>query len=402
MEVKFEQTSQIEVQQKCFDHCGPAVGHCLSIAFQLISTFFIISAICALLVQLVFQLVIRSGLNKVKPSADDFDLDEMPLSVIIVARDEESNLRRNLPSVLASQYSNFEVVLVDDYSSDRTKLVMEEFASIDKRVKVVVNKEAFPGKKGALNIGIEAASNEYLVFTDADCKLDKEWLRHFAVAYASGGDFVVGHGAYDRGTSWFSEFYAFEAHRSAMLYFAAAAQAAPYMCVGRSMGYSKSLFNKSEGFKPFKHIQSGSDDLFLQSVKGVARISLVPSAVTYSLSPSSIKRWMVQRKRHLGAGKHYPFNILLMIFLYEITNLLIPLAYLFLLFTKSEHIPLLTFLVIIRILLFRSNAQIFSGLIRSNDDISQLWWTEYPMSWLNALISMNIGLMKKEAWTTRR
>jgi hypothetical protein len=111
---------------------------------------------------------------------------------------------------------------------------------------------------------------------------------------------------------------------------------------------------------------------------------------------------MVQRKRHLGAGKHYPFNILLMIFLYEITNLLIPLAYLFLLFTKSEHIPLLTFLVIIRILLFRSNAQIFSGLICSNDDISQLWWTEYPMSWLNALISMNIGLMKKEAWTTRR
>jgi len=369
----------------------------------LIASVFLPLAFISLIVQLVFQILIRSGLKKIESNSDNnLTGPRAPLSVIIVARNEKGNLKKYLPSVLASEYEFFELVLVDDYSTDNTKAIMDEFAAKDKRVIVVGNKGKLKGKKGALTTGVQAATHDNLVFTDADCYVTSEWLTHFALAYESGSDFVIGHGAYDRGRSWFSEFYSFNAHKSAMLYFASAAYSMPYMCVGRSMGYKKSLFLSSNGFTDHANIESGSDDLFLQTVKGSAKIALNPQAISFSKAPSSIKRWIIQRRRHLGAGRYYPFKVLALIFAYEISNLLIPLVYLFLLFTKSDHLPLLTLLLIVRIVLFRSNTQVFSSLVKSNDDISQLWWSEYPMSWLNALISVNIGLMKKEAWTTRR
>ncbi len=402
MEIKLTQAGALTVQQKRAYHCGASFDHRLSYFIQLISSLFAVTAFVVLIIQLIMQVLMRSGLQKIENAHDIAIKTALPLSVIVVAKNEAFNLKKNLPSLLACNYPNFEVVLVDDYSEDTTFSVMMDFAAADPRVKVIKNKHQKSGKKNALKTAIGVASNEYLVFTDADCTVGPDWLTSFSKAFNAQANFVIGHGAYERGETWFSEFYAFEAHKSAMLYFAAASHSFPYMCVGRSMAYTKALFHSTSGFDRHAHIQSGSDDLFLQSVKSKAQFSLHPEAVSFSISPSSIKRWMVQRKRHLSAGTHYPISALVLIFCYEVSNLLTPLVYLFLLFSKHPQLPLITLLLIARILLFRSNAQKFSGLVKSTDDVSQLWWTEYPMSWLNALISMNIGWMKKEAWTTRR
>ena len=98
---------------------------------------------------------------------------KLPISVIISARNEAQNLRENLPSILTQKYPKFEVVVVNDCSSDSSDLVLEEFKAKYPNLKVVTITEHVrfkTGKKFALTLGIKAAANEHLLFTDADCQ----------------------------------------------------------------------------------------------------------------------------------------------------------------------------------------------------------------------------------------
>ena len=97
----------------------------------------------------------------------------LPVSVIICAKNEAENLRNFLPSILSQNHPHFEVVVINDASTDETLEVIEDFQSRDQRVKIVnvQNNEAFwANKKYALTLGIKKAVNPYLLFTDADCQ----------------------------------------------------------------------------------------------------------------------------------------------------------------------------------------------------------------------------------------
>jgi len=104
----------------------------------------------------------------------------IPVSVVICAKNEAENLKKFLPSVINQDYPNFQIVLINDASYDDTFEVMEEFANKHNNIKLVnvVNNEAFwANKKYALTLGIKAAKHNHLLFTDADCKpLSKHWI----------------------------------------------------------------------------------------------------------------------------------------------------------------------------------------------------------------------------------
>ena len=104
----------------------------------------------------------------------------VPISVVVCAKNEAKNLQKNLPHILEQKYSNFEVVLINDASSDETLEVMKSFQKKHTNIKLVnvENNENFWGnKKYALTLGIKAATNEHLLFTDADCKpASKHWI----------------------------------------------------------------------------------------------------------------------------------------------------------------------------------------------------------------------------------
>lgn len=93
------------------------------------------------------------------------------VSVILPARNEEPYIARCLDSLLAQQYPNFEVIAINDSSTDRTGEIIKEYASRDRRVVYVDNlpkPEGWAGKNWACHQGYRHASGEYLFFTDAD------------------------------------------------------------------------------------------------------------------------------------------------------------------------------------------------------------------------------------------
>lgn len=104
-----------------------------------------------------------------------------PVSIVICARNELKNLRKLLPSILDQDYPEYQVVVVNDCSWDESQNYLDEMADAYARLKVVTLKEQEKyqhGKKFALTLGIKAATHEYLLLTDADCKPEgRNWIR---------------------------------------------------------------------------------------------------------------------------------------------------------------------------------------------------------------------------------
>lgn len=104
--------------------------------------------------------------------AEQKDNGDLPfLSIIVPARNEERQIEQCVRSLLAQQYSNFEVIVVDDRSSDRTLQILERIAASDPRLRVI-HGDALPsgwiGKPWALAQGAQVAQGSWLLFTDAD------------------------------------------------------------------------------------------------------------------------------------------------------------------------------------------------------------------------------------------
>ena len=191
----------------------------------------------------------------------------IPLSVIICAKNEADNLENNLPEILKQDYSNFEVVLVNDGSSDASLDIMKAFENRHQNIKIVDVKtnEAFWGnKKYALTLGIKASTNDFLIFTDADCKpSSNKWLAHLSSKFSNQKAVILGYGAYAKKPfSLLNQLIRYETVQTALQYFSYANLNMPYMGVGRNMAYRKELFFNNNGFNSHMAIRSGDDDLY--------------------------------------------------------------------------------------------------------------------------------------------
>ena len=97
------------------------------------------------------------------------------LSIVVPARDEERSIERCVRSLLAEEWLDFEVIVVDDRSSDATPGILARLAAADARLRVVRGAELPPGwvgKPWALHQGARLARGEWLLFTDADSDHD--------------------------------------------------------------------------------------------------------------------------------------------------------------------------------------------------------------------------------------
>ena len=141
-------------------------------------TFTLYFFIAIVVVQLFYYLVIFGKFSFAK--AQEIEAKNIPVSVIVCAKNEEENVIKYFPLLAEQNYPDFEIVLIDDASSDNTLDIFEEFEKKYSNVKLVKvkNNEAFWGnKKYALTLGIKAAQKEHLLFTDADCyPTSKDWI----------------------------------------------------------------------------------------------------------------------------------------------------------------------------------------------------------------------------------
>jgi len=246
-----------------------------------------------------------------------------PISVIICAKNEEENLKEFLPFILAQDYPNFEIILINDSSSDDTLEVMETFKAKDNRIKIVNVKsiEAFWGnKKYALTLGIKAAKHNLLLFTDADCKpVSKYWISEMSGHFSSSKSLVIGYGGYQKiKHSFLNKVIRFETLLTATQYFSYATMGLPYMAVGRNLAYKSDTFYEAKGFMNHMDVLSGDDDLFVNQVATKRNTAICFSKDSFTLSKpkTTYKSWFLQKRRHVNTANRYKLKhkILLALF----------------------------------------------------------------------------------------
>lgn len=146
-------------------------------------TFAIVSFSALTLFWIVSTVTTYRGMSSIPSltATDPFDGPTFPrVSILLAARDEAAKMPTALASLLTLDYPNYEVVAVDDRSTDGTGNIVDEFATRDAKLKVIHVRElpnGWLGKPHALEAAYEQSTGEWLIFTDADVHFDPELVR---------------------------------------------------------------------------------------------------------------------------------------------------------------------------------------------------------------------------------
>lgn len=242
-------------------------------------------------------------------------MEELPeVSVIICARNEEENLKKHLPSVLKQNYPKYEVIVINDRSIDETETVLELYKKEYPHLKtsfVPHNAKYIDSKKIAVILGVKAAKNDILVFTDADCEpISDKWLENMVRSFSAQKQIVLGYGAYNKNKSFTNFVQVFDTLFIGIQYLNYAIAGFPYMGVGRNMAYRKSFFESSKGFSKHLDIQSGDDDLFINDFAcgNNTSVCIAAESVTVSEEKIGFSAFLRQKERHLSTSGRYKFS----------------------------------------------------------------------------------------------
>lgn len=223
------------------------------------------------------------------------------------------NFKKNLPIIAKQNHPTFEIVVVDDHSTDETMPVLMQLKQTIPNLTIVSKEdvENRNGKKQALYSGVQAAKYQNIVVTDADCYPNSgDWLQMMVAPLENPkNELVLGVSPNEKAIGFWQGFFRFETYYTAIQYVSFALRKLPYMGVGRNMCYTKAYFLKHFPEVLEGDLASGDDDLLVNFGADKENTALVfhVDAFTYSPVPTDLAQWFRQKTRHLSAGYVYKF-----------------------------------------------------------------------------------------------
>lgn len=258
---------------------------------------------------LIYAIFVAARTAFYKPPRDNEHLP--PVSVIIAARNEATNLTKHLPGVFAQDYPEFEVVVVNDSSHDDTEHILNAMATDHPNLRIVtvpINERHDGGKKLAITLGIKAAKYERLLFTDADCRpVTGRWIRAVMARRIPDDALVLGFAPYEKRRGLLNAVIRTDALTTALDYFGYALAGMPYMGVGRNLSYCKETFFDIGGFRTHYALASGDDDLLVNqtATRENTAICMDPDSHVVSLPNQTWAGYWHQKRRHITTGHRY-------------------------------------------------------------------------------------------------
>lgn len=267
----------------------------------------------------IIQLIYYFGLynrvhlrNKsVRKEETHFTREQPPLSVILCARNEADNLRKILPAILEQDYPEFEVIVINDASTDETEDilgVMEEKYPHLYHSFTPDSARYISHKKLALTLGIKASKHDWLVFTETNCMpAGNQWLKLMARNFTPHTQVVLGYSGYDRAKGWLHKRVAFDTLFQSLRYLGFALAGKPYMAIGRNLAYRKELFFKHKGFSTYLNLQRGEDDLFINQIANGANTRVETDInATMRIQPVyRYKEWKEEKVSYVATSRFY-------------------------------------------------------------------------------------------------
>ena len=250
--------------------------------------------------------------------------------MVIAARNEERNIEKCLQSVFSQDLptDRYEVIVINDRSQDSTPEILSNLQSQFKNLKVITITETPAGispKKYAVTKGIESASNEIIVFTDADCTVKPQWLSAINNNFKSDTGLVQGITSYGYINGMSKVFFGLQAIdflSHGVIAAAAIGANLPVNSNANNLAFRKSAFHEIGGYGSDSKVVLGDDDHLLQKVWKSKRWKvrfMADNRAIAETEPTQTPRAVFEQRRRWGSVTvHYqPSQILLLSLVFQ-------------------------------------------------------------------------------------
>ena len=286
----------------------------------------------------------RRWFLKVKPfSPSPKILPSTSFTIIIPARNEEDQIYNCLQSVLAQNYPHhlFEVIVADDYSTDNTAGIIQSLQKQHSNLhllqleKILPDRQLNSYKKKAIELGIEQAHGDWIVTTDADCTVTKNWLLNLdSFIQKNNSVFVAAPVKFINRGSFISIFQCLDFISLQGITAASVYHGFHTMCNGANLAYSKKVFYEVNGFKGIDNIASGDDMLLMHKIyvrfQKQVHFLFSQESIVKTLPMETWKDFINQRIRWASKADKFEdkriFSVLVFIYLFNLSFFIIPFA----------------------------------------------------------------------------
>jgi len=277
------------------------------------------------------------------------------VSVIVAARNEEENLARCLKSLLDQTYPKelYEVILVDDNSTDNSVSIARSFARKDDRVKLLSTKKYhnLTGKQHALDTGIRASKGRIILTTDADCKPPPRWIEDTVREFDPDVGLVAGYSVFEENGSelfekkleqkfrsslfqrladdgilqrTFTELQLLELLSQYIFSIGSMSQGVAWTCTGNNLAYRREVYDELGGYETLG-LTGLEDNMMLQWVGKNSKWKVKPVCnVVYTKPVRTVSRFFAQRIRWASSSLQYRLPLVAFLVVAYGLNLALP------------------------------------------------------------------------------
>ena len=335
-----------------------------------------------------------------------------PVSIIVAIRNGENTLPHLIADLSVQQYrGKLEFILVDDESTDTTSQIIKDIMKKDKRFIYVISTSGNSSlhlKKRALDAGISIAQNEWLLFTDVDCRVPSGWVAGMAAYFSCENDYVIGHSDVKSGKTLLNLFQSLDYFLLLVAARGATNLMHPWASTGQNQAYRKSLYKKVGGFSRIKNQIQGDDSLFLNLCRKLGKTIIVFADDFQShVVARQEKTWILffhQRLRWSGdANIMWKVNVsfyLLMLGFFLLHLMLI--SFVFISISVPNYFTVLVKVLMIKFIL--EFLLYFSGIRWLDKPVNFIGFTLWFFIHIPYIVLMGLGsfFVKKLSWRGRK
>jgi poly-beta-1,6-N-acetyl-D-glucosamine synthase len=254
-------------------------------SFSVIELILLSGFLLTFLIQLFYQVLMAMFTlsNRKKENQGTYP----SISIIVPSRNYEDNLRELIPSLLAQDYPDFEVVVVDDCSTDGTEWYLAGLKLESDKLKTsrIIQETDFPNAL-VITIGVRAATKEWLIFLNPLCRVrGNDWLKAVASGMHAETEAVFGYVKYTKAEGSMHKFFRYENFDSYMLYGSARYLGLPMPVNDMNIAYKREQFLNLKGFAAVLDARFSENELYINKISNRKNTSFLfdhSSVISYS------------------------------------------------------------------------------------------------------------------------
>lgn len=236
-------------------------------------------------------------------------------TILVPARNEEDVIRKCLKDLSEQHYPSemMEVIVIDDHSTDTTAQAVEEFVAASHRTFRLLSMQDDPAlrkqKKAAITHGIEEASFEYIILTDADCERGNNWLSTIDRFMKVNQSKMIYAPVEFKANTLFEKIQSLEFAGLVGIGASAIRLKNPNMCSAANLIFEKHVFEDVEGYKGYDGIASGDDEFLMHKVfkRFPDKVHFLKhlDAIVKTSANTSLEQLTDQRRRWVSKSTKY-------------------------------------------------------------------------------------------------